>query len=308
MYFSEDFFFPKVLFLGQQTIYLLLAHTELLKSFALVFFLIILLHRPRAPLCAAERRWHFHLSWISRTYWKLLKQLFPTKIISRIFYSKDCWRVLGWWLIDTLLSKCWSPPSADDESCPSQTSNFKRVCTLEILILKMAFLFLETEGLHLSPGMPLVWEIKDSNLHTGQENWSQVCFQRKRTMQEISSLTLTCNGKSSFCFSSSFHNTLAVYSSAACKALAISLGKPKQHLWSLAPLCLVLSLPSASKGRGFYLLRLLSLCVTQVVYHPDNSQASCCQFPFSSGKFFQKWNSKNGINFCQLFHFIWLVE
>lgn len=59
MYLHEEFFFPKVLFLSWQTIYPLLAHTELLKSFALIFFLIILLHCPRAPLRAEENKWHF---------------------------------------------------------------------------------------------------------------------------------------------------------------------------------------------------------------------------------------------------------
>jgi len=50
------YFFLKVLFLGQQTIYPLLADTQLLKSFALTLFFIILLHCPTTHPCAAERR------------------------------------------------------------------------------------------------------------------------------------------------------------------------------------------------------------------------------------------------------------
>lgn len=54
------FFSPKVLFLGQQAIYPWLAHTQLLKSFPLTFFLIILPRCPTAPLCASEKSWNFN--------------------------------------------------------------------------------------------------------------------------------------------------------------------------------------------------------------------------------------------------------
>lgn len=55
MYFCESFFFPKALYFNQQTIYSLLAHTKLLKSFALVFFLIILLY-PTVPSACSRKK------------------------------------------------------------------------------------------------------------------------------------------------------------------------------------------------------------------------------------------------------------
>lgn len=60
--------------------------------------------------------------------------------------------------------------------------------------------------------------------------------------------------------------------------------------------------------RGGRILTLLSLCVIQVMYHLDHSQNSHCYFPFSSGKFFQKLNSRNGTEFWCFSPLTWLME
>lgn len=191
MYFCDDVFFP------QRYDSLVSKHLSTAGTHAAsqIFCSHIFLNYPSllyysSSMCTRKKvALQTNLIWTSQTYWKLLKQLLPIKRISRVLYSENYWRrQLRWWLIDILLSEHWNPSSVGDAPCPSWTSSFKCVCMKQIS--QNCFAFPEGSKVSKFPfpsGMPGgIRTSVSTQVNKIFKQGSQVCFQWRRTMQDIS--------------------------------------------------------------------------------------------------------------------------